>query len=58
MIGEGAAKLFVFARGKGGGDGAGVSGVLHGVEAIDPGGQETARVAGGDFEIRDQKDEM
>ena len=55
MIGESALELFVFAGGKGGGDGAGIPAVFHRVEAIDPGGQETACVVGGDFEIRNQE---
>ena len=57
-IDEGAAKFFVFARGKCGGDGAGVPAVFHCVQAIDPGGQDTTRVFCGDLEIRNQKHEV
>ncbi len=58
MIGEGAAQGLIFAGGEGGGDGAGVSGILHGVKAIDAGRKESASFGCGDFEIGDEKDEV
>src|SRR5476649_1347820 len=58
MIGESATEFFVFARGECGGDGAGVLAVFHGLQAIDTGWQEPARLLGGNFEIRDQQNEV
>ena len=57
-IDEGAAQIFVFARGERCGDGAGVPAILHGMPAVDLGRQNAARVFGGDLEIRDQEDEV
>src|ERR1700730_11440517 len=37
MIDDSAVERLVFARGKGGGDCAGVSGIFHGLQTIDPG---------------------
>src|SRR5688572_15870648 len=58
MIGEGAAQRLIFAGGKSGGDGAGVSGILDRLETIDARWKEAACFGRRDFEIGDEKDEM
>ena len=58
VIRESAAERLVFARGERRGDGAGVSRILHRLQAIDPGRKKPARFGGGDFEIGHEKDEM
>ena len=58
MIGKGAAQGLIFPRSEGCGDGAGVSGIFDRLQTIDAGRKKPPRVVRGDFEIRDQQDEM
>ena len=58
MIGESAAKRLIFPGSESGGDGAGVSGLLHGVETFDSRRQKGAGFRSRDFEIGNEKDEV
>jgi len=58
MVAESAAEILIFAGSKGGRDGAGVPGILDSFKTVNPRRQESARLRGRDFEVRNQKDEM
>ena len=58
MIGESATEKLVFPGSERGGDGAGVTRILDGVQPIDSGRKKGARFGGRDFEIGDEEDEV
>ena len=58
MVRESAAERWVFARGKGGGDGTGVSRIFHRVQTIDATRQQPPGFRRRDFEIGNEEHKM